>query len=134
MFTQKCYIRINNKAITDNLSDFGYKLLFSARKNQGKYLVCANKFCFGQDDELPTDYIYCGEDIELFLSIAALRDDSDKNQLFFNNKDIDCEYPMECIHNEFYMFAIDRDTCEYIDNGNKYHKGTPQELLKHFKK
>ena len=133
MFTQKCYIRKNTKEIISIIEDIGYELLFTAIHGYGKYLICAENFCFSSKDELPSDYIDCGENDELFLAIAALRDDSDNFQLFFNNKDTDCKYPTECIHNEFHMFAIDPDTCERVDHANEYHKGTPQELLKHFK-
>ena len=51
----------------------------------------------------------------------------------FNNKDTDCEYPTECIHDEFHALSIDTNTCERIDHTDEYHKGTPKELLKHFK-
>ena len=133
MFTQKCFIRKNTKEITSIIENIGYRLLFTSRRNEGKFLVCANKFCFGQDDKIPDNYIDCGDNKELFFAVASLRDDSDNFQLFFNNEDFDCRYPIECIHDKFYMFAIDPDTCEFIDNTNEYHKGTPQELLKHFK-
>ena len=132
MFTEKCYIRINNKAITDNLKDFGYGLIPSAIWHEGKFLICDHGACYGQDDIPHGDNIDCGDDIELFLYTAAIRDDSDNFQLFFNNKDTDCEYPTECIHDEFHMFTIDPYTCEFIDITNEYHKGTPNELQKHF--
>ena len=132
MFIQKCFIRKNTTEITNKIANIGYKLLFTANRNEGKYLVCANKFCFGQNDELSSDYIDCGENEDLFLAIAALRDDTDKDQLFFHNDDTNCEYPTECIHDEFHMFAMVIDTWEYIDNKDLYHKGTPNELQKHF--
>ena len=134
MFTQKCFIRINNEAITDNLKDFGYELLPTAQRHEGENIVCCYGTCFSQDIIPYNDYIDCGDDIELFLYTAALRDDSDNLQLFFNNKDTDCEYPTECIHDEFHMFSIDPDTCERIDHTDEYHKGTPKELQKHFLK
>ena len=133
MFTEKCFIRKNTTEITNKIANIGYKLLFTANRNEGKYLVCANKFCFGQIAELPIDYIDCGDNEELLLYTAALRDDSDKDQLFFNNGDTDCKYPIECIHDEFHMFSIDPDNCECIDHTDEYHKGTPNELQKHFK-
>ena len=117
MFTEKCFIRKNTKELQDKLSDLGYASYHdSERSSDGTY--------YGID---------CGDNEKLFLAIAALRDDSDKDQLFFNNGDTDCKYPIECIHDEFHMFSIDPDTCECIDHTDEYHKGTPNELQKHFK-
>ena len=90
----------------------------------GCFVTLKNKSC--------EEFIDCGWDRQLFLYTAAIRDDSDNFQLFFNNKDTDCKYPIECIHNEFHMFTIDPYTCEGIDHTNEYHKGTPNELQKHF--
>ena len=133
MFTEKCFIRVNNEEITDNLKDFGYELLPTAQIHEGENVVCCYGTCFSQD--IIPDYVYidCGYNIELFLYTAALRYDSDNFQLFFNNKDTDCKYPIECIHDEFHMFSIDPDNCECIDHTDEYHKGTPNELQKHFK-
>ena len=117
MFTQKCFISKNTKEITSIIENIGYKLLFSARKNEGKYLVCANKFCFGQDDKIPDNYIDCGDNEELFLAIAALRDDSNEHQWYtdgtrWNFNKLDTKYD----------WMID----------DSWHKATVEELIKHF--
>ena len=133
MFTQKCFIRKNTKEITSIIENIGYKLLFSAKNNYGPNLLCKGNICRGYMDEQNADgFVDCGDNKELFFAVASLRDDSDNRQLFFHNEDTDCRYPIECIHDEFYMFAIDPDTCEYIDHTDEYHKGTPNELQKHF--
>ena len=144
MFTTPCFIRKNTKELRDKLNAIGHKL------NHGKvWGRCLCVFQTEDSDEwryvasplleledMPNyeNSIDCGDNEELFLYTAALRDDSDNFQLFFNNKDFDCEYPTECIHDEFHMFAIDQDTCERIDHTDEYHKGTPKELQKHFLK
>ena len=138
MFTQKCFIRINNEAITDNIKYFGYILLPTASNHECEYLVCYDGMCFSQDENpnenTDEEFADCGWNRELFLYTAALRDDSDNFQLFFNNKDFDCKYPTECIHDEFHMITFDPDYWGRIDHTDEYHKGTPKELQKHFLK
>ena len=118
MFTQKCYIRKNTKELTNTIANIGYKLLFTANRNEGKYLVCANKLCFGQDDELPCDYIDCGDNENLFLAIAALRDDNNEYQWYTDG--------IRWCFNKLkpkYEWMID----------DSWHKATVEELIEHFK-
>ena len=124
MFTQKCFIRKNTKEVTDEISNIGYELLFTAMQNEGKYLVCANKFCFGQEDKLPSYYIDCGDNEELFLAIAALRDDSNEHQWFVwddgENKGDKWKLYDNNPNWSWWIFEV--------------HKATVEELIEHFKK
>ena len=123
MFTTPCFIRKNTGEITDYLEEIGYRLLFTARKHEGKFLFCSIKFCFGQDEYIPNDYIDCGTNEELFLAIAALRDDSNEHQWFIWDDD----------ENEGDKWKL------YDGNSNwswwifEVHKATIEELIKHFK-
>ncbi len=124
MFTQKCFIRKNTKELVNKLSNVGYNILFSARYGYGKYLVFANNFICGQD-RIPTkDYIDCGNNEDLFLAIAALRDDSNEHQWFVWDDD----------ENEGDKWKL------YDNNPNwswwifECHKATVEELIEHFKK
>lgn len=67
--------------------------------------------------------IDCGTNEDLFLAIAALRDDTDKNQ-WFTDGDL--------------WFKCGDETVEYHLNhlnecGRKIHKATVDELIEHFK-
>ena len=78
---------------------------------------------------LDDGFIYCGTNEELFLAIAALRDDTDKNQ-WFVNKDGN------------FIFCDQNELKHVIDNSDEYmdycvadfHKATVKELIEHFKK
>lgn len=141
MFTQKCFIRENSKELWNYLHRN-----IGGRKGDflcdiSTMLLCAsNKYYRNYDDEwnnadnlIKKGYIDCGKDEELFLAVAALRDDTDKYQLFFQNNDVDCKYQLECIHDEFHFISIDMETLKGTDHKDKWHKGTVEELIKHFK-
>ena len=123
MFTTPCFIRKNTGEITDYLEEIGYRLLFTAIKHEGKFLVCSSNFYFGQDEYIPNDYIDCGTNEELFLAIAALRDDSNEHQWFIWDDD----------ENEGDKWKL------YDGNSNwswwifEVHKATIEELIEHFK-
>lgn len=87
-FTVKCFVRkIDNKLI-NRLEKLGYKDGYSLGihpavvethtatiPKTGEWTLAA--FC-----DSWKDYIDCGENVELFMALAALRDDSDIFQLF----------------------------------------------------
>ncbi len=82
-------------------------------------------------DESLEDYgIDCGTNEQLFIALAALREDSDKFQWFCDDEEAEnkslffCEYDdvNMHIHNE-----MDGWNCE------GFHKATPAELIEHFK-
>ena len=114
MFTQKCFIRKNTPEIVNALEQLGYGTLFSARNGYGEYLCCYNSIVTGSDgSEINYEFIDCGTNDELFLAIAALRDDSDNMQWFVD--------PCGYWHYNPY------DVCDL-------RKATVQELIEHFNK
>ena len=129
MFTQKCFIRKNTPELVKRLEELGYKASFSARNGYGEYLYAFNGIVVGGEynayDE-KAGFIDCGTNEELFLAIAALRDDSDKFQYFTNGeKWIQCSQ-LELKHeldNNYEEFCV-----------ADFHKATVEELIKHFKK
>ena len=127
MFTTPCFIRKNTKEIANTIALIGYDLLFSAINNYGEYLVCNGNSCQGQNDttlkESTIDYIDCGINEELFLAIAALRDDSNEHQWFIWDNDED-----------------EGDKWKLYDGNSNWswwifevHKATIKELIEHFK-
>lgn len=137
MFTTPCFIRKNTKELRDKLSLITGtdRWLFSLRNGYGKYIIHSKGNDASTDSVKSSecDLIDCGKNEDLFLTIAALRDDTDRNQLFFHNKDTECKYPIECIHDEFHLIQIDAYMFRYEDHKDEYHKDTVEELIKHFK-
>lgn len=149
MFIQPCFIRKNTKELRNELEKLGYKIC--------KY--CKFKDAIWLNNYLPTNsihgigyanyaigisakeslnlflkgnsnYIDCDTNEDLFLAIAALRDDTDKNQYFKHNS-----------KNHFYKCDMDSFK-DYFDDCNKelddhiedYHKATVEELIEFFNK
>lgn len=127
MFTQKCFIRKNTPEIVNALEQLGYGTLFSARNGYGEYLCCYNSIVTGSDGgEINYEFIDCGTNEELFLAIAALRDDSDKFQYFTNGV-----FWIKCSQLEL-KHELDNNYEEFCVAD--FHKATVQELIEHFNK
>ena len=113
MFTQQCFIRKNSEQLRDKLTDLGYELkngkcideydsiftqnfeIHSDENEEGlKSRKCGiyygayyEVFQSNKNKDLILEYVIdCGTNEELFLAIAALRDDSDidNNQVFIH--------------------------------------------------
>lgn len=88
MFTQRCFIIKNSKELRDKVYRLGGR--------NGKWLneaseiiACSHEMFRCHDLDLGAEYmlvdkgyIHCGTNEDLFLAIAALRDDSDIHQWF----------------------------------------------------
>lgn len=120
-FTTPCFIRKNTANIRNRLKELGYYC--------NPYLGWNNLYTsiFGptsiyslDDDDINGlkeiyDFIDCGTNEELFLAIAALRDDTDKYQ-WFTDGDL--------------WFKCGDEVC---NEGRKIHKASVNELIEHFK-
>ena len=130
-FTTPCFIRKNTANIRNRLKELGYYC--------NPYLGWHNLFTcvFGINSVYSLDdygknglkeidgLIDCGTNEELFLSIAALRDDTDKYQWFTDgNKWIMCPAI------KFSTYWVYNDIDVNIDT---VHKATVDELIEHFK-
>lgn len=141
-FTTPCFIRKNTQELRRGLEELGYS------KNYPKWtddcsIIWAYQYpvkgfdipCYVIADsfDIPFDkhsvlcgkFIDCGANEELFLAIAALRDDTDKYQWFTDgNKWIMCpktKFSTYWVYNEI---DVNTDTI---------HKATVNELIEHFK-
>lgn len=132
-FTTPCFIRKNTPELRKKLEELGYK-------NRNLYFYdcigvvydgfdCISQWMLGSIWDF-ADCIDCGTNEELFLAIAALRDDTDNNQLFTNGKGDWGIYRDGSDGGlsgmDFYGMPNDFE----IDN---YHKATVDELIEHFK-
>lgn len=176
MFTQSCFIKKNSIELRNKLEKIGYKNgAWESPHFEYPYLMCYPNRKFGllkgngfyitetpikydgqiYDYKVPDDCIDCGDNEDLFLAIAALRNDSDKYQWFINpiTKTIRKPdyYPqlvgmdgIETIITGYEWFYTDEQDgiTEKINNAVECgenpdyisHKATVEELIKHFKK
>lgn len=140
-FTTPAFIRKNTPELRKKLEELGYKPLLCIKdgeclcttSNLGHYHSIPATLFDNKDPHSTYDCagrIDCGTNEDLFLAIAALRNDTDHNQLFVNDKGdwgiyrdgSDGELPGM----DFYGMPIDF-------NLYHYHKATVEELIEHFK-
>lgn len=133
MFTKSCIIRKNTYELRLKLELIGYNLKYV--KEGYKYLQISwiPDYVLGvnEEDLKYNDHISidCGDNEELFLAIAALRDDTDKYQWFIYDS-TDC-----VIENLWFICTEDKieDMLLYDSNFLNTHKATLEEITEHFK-
>lgn len=138
-FKQPCFIRKNTPELRKRLEELGYlspseiwydenfAICTIYRDNKGEY------FTFKIDDDFERTivpsypYIDCGDNEELFLALAALRDDTDKNQYWICDK-VSMSLGKSYYPDDYIYYQYD----EFFDKQN-WHKATVEELIEHFK-
>lgn len=131
-FTTPCFIRKNTQELRRGLKELGYfnnspqwtnncSIIWAYQYPMKGFdtpnYVIADSFDipFDKHSALCGKFIDCGTNEELFLAIAALRDDTDKYQ-WFTDGDL--------------WFKCGDEVC---NEGRKIHKATVNELIEHFK-
>lgn len=121
MFTTPCFIRKNTLELRKKLEELGY-YPHPCYGDNGQYLHLNRGFyhtnVIGYSEEIER-MIDCGTNEELFLALAALRDDSDKKQWFVH----DYQYQKVWIFSEMENYGK-----EWF-----VHKATAKEIIEHFK-
>ena len=153
-FTTRCFIRKNSKELQERLADIGYIICRCANFTNAEWIntlpingTVHGKGYFYAEMELPDwtvekeltrfvidnpSSIDCGENEELFLAIAALRDDSDIYQWFI----IDIEAYLNIRVGDWFI-ATDRIGGKHVGTQIEplyCHKATVEELIEHFTK
>lgn len=141
-FTTPCFIRKNTPELRKKLKELGYFNYSPQWTNNCSIIwayqypmkgfdtpnyVIADSFDvpFNKHSALCGKFIDCGTNEELFLAIAALRDDTDKYQWF-----TDGDKWILCPKTKFSTYWVYSD----IDvNTDTIHKATVDELIEHFK-
>lgn len=132
-FIQPCFIRKNTPELCQRLRELGYYQNF-LDNNSGEWLAVNHDMFISVNEgfqNLPFNDIDCGENEELFLALAALRDDISENQWFV----MDVEVYSTISKSEWFLSTKPQ--------GGKHvgtqieplycHKATVEELIKHFK-
>ena len=129
MFTTSCFIRKCTPELKSKLEDIGYhRRPIKEKYDKHKFLLVYRDGCYNSSTGNETgieNYIDCGYNEEMFLAIAALRDDTDKGQL------IRCAE----IHDGFIICTKDSidEFLNYEFPNELYRKATVEELIEHFK-
>ena len=141
-FTTPCFIRKNTPELWKKLEELGYSkdypewtvdcsiiwaYQYPIKGFDTPSYVIADSFDipFDKHSALCGKFIDCGTNEELFLAIAALRDDTDKNQWFTDgDKWILCPEIKFSTYWVYYHIDVNTDTV---------HKATVNELIEHFK-
>ena len=135
MFTASCFIKKNTPELINKLIDLGYvKALFDEEYTKSD----AYGLIVDQGDIAPLEhamqemelmftynFVDCGENEDLFLALAALRDDTDKWQLFiFDGIDVP-DYFLQ--KGDMWICSLDKHLVKNC------HKATVEEIIEHFK-
>ncbi|UWF81806.1 MAG: hypothetical protein [Bacteriophage sp.] len=141
-FTTPCFIRKNTQELRRGLKELGYfnnspqwtnncSIIWAYQYPMKGFdtpnYVIADSFDlpFNKHSALCGKFIDCGTNEELFLAIAALRDDTDKYQWF-----TDGDKWIMCPAIKFSSYWVYNDIDVNIDT---VHKATVDELIEHFK-
>lgn len=144
-FTTQCFIRKNTQELRRGLEELGYEILNFGNTTldahnydgngshksieEGRAIITYYGNLYGVvyyvDTITKKGRIDCGTNEELFLAIAALRDDTDKYQWFTDgDKWILCPKTKFSTYWVYYHIDVNTDTI---------HKATVDELIEHFK-
>lgn len=123
MFTESCFCRIEDaekrKEVTTRLNEFGYDCVYDGSENDNLISCLDGKYAIDYKSHPGCKY-NCGTNDQLFLALAALRDDSDYMQWFTNGRDW-----------ELWNVPMGSEYINLFTNGMR--KATPSELIEHFK-
>lgn len=140
MFTCNCFIRKSTEELVDEvyrLRDrsgewFWYSEIRTLLISEKNRFRCLDDERGNAEKLIKEGYIDCRNNEKMFLTLSALRDDSDKNQWFVNNKN--GEYVF-CKNDKFkyYILTDPTNLNSAIDISNNFHKATPTEIMEYFK-
>lgn len=141
-FTTPCFIRKNTANIRNRLKELGYYCNpYLGWHNLYTSIFGVTSVCSMDDDDINAlseeidSLIDCGTNEELFLAIAALRNDTNENQWFICDvnhwdRSDNGEATVYAEIGEWIFCKSNDDDCA---RDNHYHKATVEELIEHFK-
>lgn len=149
-FTQPCFIRMNNKELREKVENLGYincanpKFDFQAFRmrnlEENTYLICNDGilnviYKKDLDEVLPLydNIIDCGTNEDIFLALAALRKDTDKNQWFICKDEYLSCHNLKPIKVGTWQLNIAYDKLTYSLKTH-WRKAKTSEIIKYFNK
>lgn len=142
-FIQPCFIRKNTPELRQRLVDLGYNRypiwMTNWKDDNDVYLAIDGifyKFPSNLLDDKQDNLIDCGENEEMFLALAALRDDTNENQWFIAlNTMCDENYNGEInVYYEKDEWLLWNYYTLMEDMPSDFRKATSEEIVEHFKK
>ena len=145
-FTTPCIIRKNTTKIRDRLKELGYYCnpYLGWHNLYTTIHGYASVYSMSDDDinvlsKKIDSFIDCGTNEELFLAIAALRDDTGENQWFVTDSPLSVSYDDDVGNDHYFtepkgsVFFWDINWMHATIISGNYHKATVEELIEHFK-
>lgn len=130
MFTTPCFIKKNTPELRKKLEELGYTYNGRDTESWGaSALYCFDGKYYEVYPAKPSRYhsiVDCGTNEDMFLAIAALRDDTDKNQWVIDEAN-------ECFGWENSWSICDKDDMNERVVYTHYRKATVEEIIEHFK-
>lgn len=144
-FTTPCFILKNTPELRKKLEKLGYRL-FGEELDEDLCIFTSPEcglynieFFSNIPHPEETDSIDCGTNENLFLAIAALRDDTNENQWFIADSPLSVSYD-DIVGNDHYftepkgsMFFWNINWMHATIISGNYHKATVEELIEYFK-
>lgn len=124
MFIQPCFIRKNTPELRKKLEELGYKMNLIYSPNE--YNLYIGNGVYSSANFIDNYYLDCETNEELFLALAVLRDDTDKNQWVIDEAN-------ECFGWEDSWMICDKDDMNERAVYTHYRKATVEEIIEHFK-
>lgn len=158
-FTTAAFIRRNTPELRKKLEELGYSIINEGTTTldahnydgkghhksieEGRAIITSydNKYgvIYGIDTVTKMGRVDCGYNENLFLAIAALRDDTGENQWFIADSPLSVSYD-DAVGNDHYftepkgcVFFWDINWMHATIISGDYHKATIEELMEHFK-
>lgn len=140
MFTTKCFIRKSTPELTDKIHALGDRSGTGFWYLPNTLLIADECYYYCLDDErgnsqslINDGYIDCGDNEQLFLALAAMRDDTDKDQYFVHDEEIHWVNQGAYIpKGSLFKCLVDK---YYLDPDNttpKFHRATVNEIIDYF--
>lgn len=144
MFKTKCFIRKNTPELRGKLGKMGYRVCRCTGETTAVYLMAGHGDIHAVHDELVDIFedevksgtcklIDCGDNELLFLALAAMRDDTDKDQYFVHDEEIHWVNQGAYIpKGSLFKCLVDK---YYLDPDNttpKFHRATVNEIIDYF--
>ena len=145
-FINNCYLNINPPEVWRKLEELGYTFLTYGHNefaidiwDLDKLSTYSAGWYQGSLDNRE-NHIDCGNNIDLFIALAALRDDTPINSFYwFNRRLVKCEDKTE--KHSFLNGFIPILKCRCVDDPNVWfgaeecflRKATVEEIIEHFK-
>lgn len=141
MFKQSCFIRLSTTDIVDRLhrlggrqgTHFWYSNNLTLLVAESDKYYCLDNEYGNAENLIKNGFVDCQTNKELFIAIASLRNDSDKNQWFICQEEYISTHTMQLVKVGTWQMNTQYDKLTY---GLKHlwRKASLQELIEHFTK